>query len=206
LVRITPAAVHSVLRKPVDLVDREDVGFVRVHLAYSVRGNPQSRLQPPTVVASVLASPVRVTLVRRPTPTVVSRLIPPAVPAVLKAEHGSLFAFARIRPVAVHSLLKPPTVVGAGIVFRPVFTHLAYSSRGKPMFLLGPMGEGQQCFGAVTGFDFAPSACGFDEAAVVTGSDSTSHVVTGSDFGATVTGTSAAGGTVTGGDTKREGC
>jgi hypothetical protein len=205
LVRIRPVAVHVLLGKPTDLVDQQDVGFVRVHLAPSRFPKPMSRLSPPTVVFTGLAVGPRVTLTRIVHPPVRSLLKPPTVvsiPENIPAET----TLVRIRPVAVHSRLKPPSVVGAGIVFRPILTHLTYSSRGKPMFLLTPMGEGQQCFGTVTGFDFAPSVCGYDDAAVVTGSDSTSHVVTGSDFGATVTGTSAAGGTVTGGDTKREGC
>jgi hypothetical protein len=114
--------------------------------------------------------------------------------------------FARIRPTAVFSHLKPPTVVGAGIVFRPVLTHLAYSSRGIPKSLLQPPAGVRQCWGTVVGFDFAPSVCGSDEGAVVTGTTSANQAVSGSDSGATVTGTSAASGTVSGGDTKREGC
>jgi hypothetical protein len=205
-VRIRPVPTLHVVRRPVDLVDRDDLGFVRTHLAYSVSGKPMSFLRLPTVVFPFVARPTEITVVRRPTPKVVSHLVPPAVTVARKAQFEATVVFARIRPVAVHSRLKPPSVVGAGIVFRPVLTHLTYSSRGKPMFLLTPMGEGRQCFGTVTGFDFAPSVCGFDEGAVVTGSDFTDHVVTGSDSGATVTGTSAANGTVTGGDTKREGC
>ena len=224
------------LGKPTDLVDKQDLGFVSVTLAYQSRGKTMSVLLPPTVVSAFLAAPINVTLVRRPTPSVVSRLIPPAVTAVPRAQHEAPIVFARIRPPRVHSLLKPPTVValreniptattlvrirpaavfshlkpptvvGGSVVFRPILTHLAYSSRGIPKSLLLPPASVRQCFGTVTGFDFAPSVCGFDEAAVVTGSDSTDHVVSGFDSGATVTGTSASGGTVTGGDTKREGC
>jgi len=226
----------SFLGRPTDLVDQQDLGFVSVTLAYQSRGKTMSVLLPPTVVSAFLAAPINVTLVRRPTPSVVSRLIPPAVTAVPRAQHEAPIVFARIRPPRVHSLLKPPsvvaireniqtattfvtitpprvhsrlkppTVVGAGIVFRPILTHLAYSSRGKPMWLLTPMGEGKQCYGTVTGFDFAPSVCGSDDGATVVGSTSSSMSVTGSDAGATATGTSAASGTVTGGDTKREGC
>jgi hypothetical protein len=236
LVRIRPVAVHVLLGKPTDLVDRQDLGFVKVHLAPSRFPKPMSRLSPPTVVFTGPTAPITVSLVRRPTPTVVSRLLPPAVTAVPRAQHEAPIVFARIRPPRVHSLLKPPsvvaireniqtattfvtitpprvhsrlkppTVVGAGIVFRPILTHLAYSSRGKPMWLLTPMGEGKQCYGTVTGFDFAPSVCGSDDGATVVGSTSSSMSVTGSDAGATATGTSAASGTVTGGDTKREGC
>ncbi len=70
LARIKPAPVHSILRKPTDLVDQADLGFVRVHLAYSRRGKPRSRLSPPTVVQAFQARPIDTTLVRiRPVPT-----------------------------------------------------------------------------------------------------------------------------------------
>jgi hypothetical protein len=236
LVRIRPVAVHVLLGKPTDLVDTQDLGFVKVRLAPSRFPKPVSRLSPPTVVFPFTARPTDITLVRivppavhslvrKPTdlvdaqdlgrvrvtvvrirPVPVRSLLKPPTEVVQPENIPTATTFVTITPPRVHSRLKPPTVVGASIVFRPVLTHLTYSSRGKTMFLLTPMGEGQVCFGTVTGFDFAPSVCGYDEGAVVTGSDSTSHVVTGSDFGATVTGTSAAGGTVTGGDTKREGC
>lgn len=107
LVRIRPVATRWLLGKPTDLVDQADVGYVKVHLAYSLRGKTKSRLQPPTVVAPVLAQPIRVELVR-------------------------------IRPAAVHSILRKPTVIDVRPQTYYVSTWLTYSLRGEPKSYLRP--------------------------------------------------------------------
>jgi hypothetical protein len=97
----------SILRKPTDLVDRQDQGEVRVTLAYSVRGRPQSILRKPTDTKGLEdQGEIRVTLTR-------------------------------IRPVPTRSILREPTRVGVlADHARAVLVSLAYSSRGAPKSVL----------------------------------------------------------------------
>jgi hypothetical protein len=108
LVRIRPVRTNYVLRRPADLVDRDDLGFVRVHLAPSFRGEPKSALRPPTVVAPVLARAIVVHLAPSFRGVPKSRLEPPAVVAPVLARPIEV-VLARIRPVRTNSVLRRPT-------------------------------------------------------------------------------------------------
>jgi hypothetical protein len=125
LVRIRPVAVHSALRRPTDLVDRQDLGFVRVHLAPSRFPVPHSRLEPPTIVRQFVARPTRVTLApqRRGVPR--SFLKPPTVVGAAEAFFGPSVTLVRIRPVPTISFFQTgavaPTCYGdvVGFDFAP---------------------------------------------------------------------------------------
>jgi hypothetical protein len=176
----------SLLRKPTDLIDAQDLGFVRIHLAYSLRGKAKSRLKQPTVVFAFVAQPTKIRLAPQRRGVQKSRLTKVVYEARVYAPIATTLT--RITPPPVRSILRDPAVVGAGIVFRAIVTHLAYSRRGRTIWLLTDTDIViDSCYGSVVGFDFSADVCGTDSAA-------------------TVVGTSAAGGSVTGGDEKREGC
>lgn len=205
LVRITPPPVHSALRKPTDLVDAQDLGFVRVHLVPSRFPIPQSRLFPPTAVDTFTVPVVSVTLAPQARRKTVSRLLPPAVVTQQFASREIQVSFVRIRPRRTTWLLRKPVVVGArlDVYFGPT-VKLALSRRGKPFSFLGGIVY-KTCYGTVVGIDTAATVCGDTFAATVTGSESAA-TVSGTTSAATVEGTTSSRGTVTGGDTQREGC
>lgn len=178
-----------------------------VSLAPSRFPRPKSRLFGYVVPARVFA-PIRVTLAPSRFPTPKSRLLPPAVVNAAFIQISPTVQFARITPPRVHSRLRPPAVVGAGVYFRGILVHLAYSVRGKPKSKLSYTAIAvEECYGdAMCGFDFAADVCGFDTGTAVIGSTSTNDVVGGTDAGATVEGASAPSGSVTGDDARREGC
>lgn len=131
LARIRPAAVHSVLREPTDLVDAQDLGVVRTHLAYSRRGVPKPRLNPPAVVYSTPAPPIRGKLVQNRPQPVHSTLTQVVYGAnIYEPIQGQLVAPRATVPQA-QSRLAPPTVVASGTPVRGIIVHLAYSRRGK---------------------------------------------------------------------------
>jgi hypothetical protein len=206
LARITPPPVHSVLRKPTDLVDTQDLGFVRVQLAPSRFPIPMSRLSPPTVVDAFRIPVLSVTLARiRPVKTLAT-LKPPTDTVGAEDQGRVRVSLTRIRPVKTLAFLRPPTVIGAAdAFFGPSVTLVRIRPVGTRKFLIPASVIDKECFGDVVGFDFAPEVCGSDEGATAVGATS-SDQVSGSDSGATVQGASAAGGSVTGGDEKREGC
>lgn len=99
----------------------------RTHLAYSLRGKPKSRLFP-TKPGVEPFRPVQITLAtNKPQPTT-AVLEPPAVvqplTVVFYGPQTNLTYSRRGEPL---SALRPPAVVGAGIVFRPVLVSLVPS-------------------------------------------------------------------------------
>jgi hypothetical protein len=129
LVRIKPPPVHSILRRPIDVVDQQDLGYLRTHLAYSRRGVPKSRLEPPTVVFPFFARPTQITL---------ARILPPPVHSILR-KPTDIVDQADVGYLRVHlayslrgapkSILHPPVPPET---FRGIQVHLAPSFRGKP--------------------------------------------------------------------------
>jgi hypothetical protein len=168
LVRIRPRRTLALLRRPTDLVDRDDLGFVRVHLAYSRRGKAKPHLSPPAVVAPVLARPIEVTLARIRPPRTLAILRRPVdlvdredvgllrthlaysrrgtPKSILRAPTvvGPVLArpidvlLTRIRPPAVHSILRPPVVVFTAVELSGPEITLAPSSRGIAKSFLRP--------------------------------------------------------------------
>lgn len=136
LARITPPRVHSRLAPPTDTVGLEDQGRVKVWLAYSLRGKAKPRLNPPTVVAPVLAPPILVSLAPSSRGKAKPKLSRPAVVAFFAALPTaiSLAYSLRGRP---KSILRRPIVV-APVLARPVEVELAYSRRGRPKSRLQP--------------------------------------------------------------------
>lgn len=139
LVRIRPVPTRWLLRRPTDLVDQQDLGFLRVHLAYSLRGKPKSRLEPPTVVGPVLARPILVKLTRiRPVATR-WELKPPTVVRLAVELSGPEVTLVRIRPPRTMSMLREPVAGAAQLkAERDLRVTLAYQSRGKPKSKLRP--------------------------------------------------------------------
>ena len=136
LARITPPRVHSRLAPPTDTVGLEDQGRVKVWLAYSLRGKAKPRLNPPTVVAPVLAPPIVTALAPSSRGKAKPKLSRPAVVAFFAAlpTATSLAYSLRGRP---KSILRRPIVV-APVLARPVEVELAYSRRGRPKSRLQP--------------------------------------------------------------------
>jgi hypothetical protein len=178
-----------------------------VSLAPSRFPRPKSRLFGYVVAARVFA-PISVTLAPSRFPTPKSRLLPPAVVTAAFIQINPTVWLVKITPPPVRSRLSPPAVVGAGVYFRGILTHLAYSVRGKPMYRLSFTAIAvEECYGdPMCGFDFAADVCGADGAATTVGSTAVTDNVSGSDVAATVEGASASSGSVTGDDARREGC
>lgn len=166
-------------------------------------------LQAPTVVRPrFVAVPIQVTLApsHRPKPGFVVTHAPVAKPPFFAAPIS--ISLARITPPKRFYRLSPPALVGAGIFFRGIQTHLAYSLRGRPIYRL-TLTEVQitECYGVVScGFTFAAEVCGEVTAATVTGATSSGATVSGGDTAATAEGASESRGTVSGRDEQREGC
>ncbi len=207
---------------------------ISVTLAPSTRGLAKSLLHG-VVIESVFIRPISVTLVQITPPRTIARLVPPEVvspfviptitvwlaPAIktqtisrLPLNLGGTPPFrpikvtlARITPPPTRPVLFPPAVIGAGIYFRGILTHLAYSVRGKPIHRLTETDIViTQCYGIVCGTDSAAQVVGSDSGPLVTGSDTANATVKGSDSSATVTGSDEADGNVKGSDERREGC
>jgi len=235
LARITPPPVHSILQRPTDLVDAQDLGFLRTHLAYQSRGVARSNLElvvyPGRVYEPVatkltysrrgkaisfrifpaLLSPtfggVMVVLAPQSRGRTISLLKPPAVVESSRTVAVALtVSLSRIRPVTTQYRLLPPAVVTPLVVYPPISVTLTKIRPVETRWQLGAPEALQPCYGIVCGEDSSPVVCGDDSSAVVTGSDQAGAKVSGADDGAKVTGATAPGGTVTGGDERREGC
>jgi len=137
LARIKPQSVHSVLRKPADLVDEQDLGFVKTNLAYSLRGAPKSALKPPTVVAPVLAKSIETTFAPQKSGIPKSKLFRPTAVFPFFARPTDV-TLARIRPVRTLALLGKPTDTVGTEDQGAVAVTLTYSLRGKPKSSLTP--------------------------------------------------------------------
>jgi hypothetical protein len=124
------------LGKPTDLVDRQDLGEVRVYLAYSLRGKPKSVLRKPVVVFPFFARKTDTTLVRiRPFPTT-TKLAQPTDTRGLEDQGEIRVTLAKIRPKPTTTLLRPPVVIDLTPQTKFLGVHLTYSSRGIPKSLL----------------------------------------------------------------------
>lgn len=215
LARIRPVRTYPVLHRPTDLVDQADLGSVRIHLAYSLRGKPRSRLLPPAVVAPVLARAIDTTLVRiRPVPTYSSQKAPIVVFTAVELS-GPRVALSPSSRGAPRSLLKPPTVVALPRTFKGVKAPLVrirpalvHSILRKPIVVRGAV----ELSGPLTHLaysrrgrptywlkltDITIPICygcvtGFDYASWATGSDAAA-LVSGSDTGGLVSGSDSAG-------------
>lgn len=139
LTRIKVPPTIAFLRSPTDLVDRQDVGRVLVHLAYSRRGKPKSFLRPPTDTIGREdqgTGAFQLAYSRRGTPK--SRLSPPTVIDLRPQVYYISVSLARIKHPPVQHVLRPPTDLVDQADLGYVRVHLAYSLRGKPKSHLGP--------------------------------------------------------------------
>ncbi len=138
LVRIRPVHTIAILRRPVDLVDRDDLGTTRVHLVPSSRGIPKSKLAAPTVVGPVLARSPQITLVRIKPARTIARLAPPTI--VFSATPSdavsdiTLTYSVRGRP---RSFLLPPTVI-APVLARRIAVELVRIKPAATRYVLRP--------------------------------------------------------------------
>jgi hypothetical protein len=117
------------------------------HLAYSRRGKPFSQLFPVTPGKEPFR-PVQVTLaVNKPKPTTTELQPPVVVAAQVVAFYGPSINLTYSRRGKPRSKLRPPAVIGAGIVFRPIRVNLVTDrkrvavERGGPratMWMLRP--------------------------------------------------------------------
>jgi hypothetical protein len=208
LARIRPPAVHSKLRLTEIVSTAVELSGPKITLVRIRPPRTEWFLRPPVAGAAVLTAEydLKITLAPQRRGRPIYELRPPTVVYEARIFEPIRVTLARITPPPVHSILRPPAVVGAGIYFRGVLVHLTYSLRGKPKSKLSfTERQIEECYGTVAGFDFAPEVCGDDEGAVVGGSD-TGDMVCGSDSAATIEGATASSGSVTGGDEKREGC
>lgn len=137
LARIRPVRTTSLLRRPADLVDQQDLGFLRVHLAYSLRGKPKSTLRPPRVVAPVLARPTAIHLAPSFRGTPKPLLSPPTVVFPFIARPTDI-TLVRIRPVPTATFLRPPTDISDRDDLGATRVYLAPSTRGVPKSRLEP--------------------------------------------------------------------
>ena len=121
-------AAHGFLGRPVVVFDTIRFFGPSTHLAYSRRGVPKSRLQPPvTAVAAQIYYGPQVHLVRiRPRRTV-AVLRPPVIPPLARPVDVTL---ARIRPPRTRSRLAAPQVVFLAVEIYGPAVGLAYSRRG----------------------------------------------------------------------------
>jgi hypothetical protein len=194
----------SILRGPRVVRLAVEIYGPETWLAYSRRGRPQYRLEPPTVTAR---APFRgllthLTYSRRGRP--ISFRIPftpgraPFRPI--------LVSLTTIKPPPVLSLLKPPTVVGAGIAFFGPSVTLVRIKPPPVMYVLRlTLVAFRRPGGDVCGFDVAGSfVCSLElPGSQVIGSERAGAQVTGSSRAATkITGSENAGGSVSGSDRK----
>lgn len=101
----------SILGRPTDLVDQQDVGRVAVHLAPSFRGRPSSHLFPPTVVFPFFARPTNTTLAYSLRGRPKSILRKPAVIDLRPQTYFVRVDLVRIRPAHTIGKLSPPAVI-----------------------------------------------------------------------------------------------
>lgn len=117
---------------------------ITVTLAASSRGTAKPTLSAPALIGGghafhgprvLLAPSTDITTRRRPD----SRLRPPAAvqPLTLLFFGPDVTRAPSSRGKPAHRL-APPTIVGAGVTFKPVSTHLAPSFRGRPQPILSP--------------------------------------------------------------------
>lgn len=137
LVRIRPVRTTVRLEPPTDLIDRQDLGRVRVTLAPQKRGTPKSRLEPPTLIdlsPQVYYLTVELAPSFRGVPK--SRLEPPT-DLVDAQDLGSVaVTLVRIRPVPTQHVLRRPTDLVDRDDLGFIRVHLAYQTRGKPKSIL----------------------------------------------------------------------
>lgn len=132
LTRILPARTNPVLRKPADLVDQQDLGVVRAHLAYSLRGKPKPTLRPPTVVAPVLARAIEVVLARiRPVRTFADLRAPVVIDLSPQTKYLAVTLAPSRFPRPKSVLREPPKGTPQPAPIYPVSVTLAPQSRGK---------------------------------------------------------------------------
>jgi hypothetical protein len=194
----------SILRGPRVVRLAVEIYGPETWLTYSRRGRPQYRLEPPTVTAR---TPFRgllthLTYSRRGRP--ISFRIP--------FEPGKapfrpiLVSLTTITPPPVLSLLKPPSVVGAGIAFFGPSVTLVRIKPPPVMYVLRlTLVAFRRPGGDVCGFDIAGSfVCSLElPGSQVIGSERAGAQVTGSSRAATkITGSENAGGSVSGSDRK----
>jgi hypothetical protein len=138
LARIRPFPTTAFLRPPADLVDRDDLGQIKVTLAPSHGPKTMSELRPPVVIGPVLARPIVIKLARITHPPVQHVLGKPADTVGLEDQGRVKVTLARITHPPVESFLSPPTVIDLRPQVYVVDVHLAPSFRGKPKSRLSP--------------------------------------------------------------------
>jgi hypothetical protein len=203
-------------------------------LSYSRRGRPQYRLEPPAVLGKAPFRGIKTWLTRiKPRPTV-SLIKPPSVVRIPTAgllqvhltysrrgrpvyfttpfEPGKApfrpikVTLARIKPRPTVSLIKPPSVVGAGIAFfGPSVTLVRIKHPPVQHNLRLTLVAFRRPGGDVCGFDIAGSFVCYLElpGAQVSGSERAGAQVSGSSrAGSSMTGSESEGGSVSGSDRK----
>ena len=227
-------APHSFLRPPQVVRLAVEIYGPETWLTYSRRGRPQYRLEPPTVLGKPPFRGIEITLARiKPRPTV-ALIKPPTVVRVSKADVLRVYltysrrgrpvyfttpftpgkapfrpirvTLTRIRPRPTVSLIKPPSVVGAGIAFfGPQITLVRIKHPPVQHFLRLTLVAFRRPQGDVCGFDIAGSFVCYLElpGSQVSGSSAAGSQITGSSrAGSTMTGSESEGGSVSGSDRK----
>ena len=192
--RLRPPTVVRIFARP-----------TAIHLTYSRRGKPKSRLFGIVYGAKVYA-PIGITLVASPRQARKThpRLTPPTVVGRFTVRPISITLAPQARGKPVYQLSPPTVIDNSPQVYRIATTLVRIRPVPTRYFTITSPVQ-PTCYGNVVGFDFGPEVCGDDEGATVIGS-MTGHQVHGSESSATVTGASAASGSVSGGDEKTEGC
>ena len=197
-----------------------------VHLTYSVRKPGRAVLRKPTRVQQFVARPIQIATVRIRRPKFTSRLLPPAVvrvpenrrtrvtlvrnqpkPTVTLLGAPTVVAYAPVETTVAATLAYPlrgrprsrlavPAIIGAGIYFRPIQTHLVRITHPPVLYLLLPPAVVNTFIppaGDVCGFDVAASfVCGDDDASV--------NIQGGDGAGSSAQGSDTTGSRITGGD------
>jgi hypothetical protein len=203
-------------------------------LTYSRRGRPQYRLEPPAVVGKAPFRAIKTWLTSiKPRPTVALLRTPVVVRVPVAGQlqvhltysrrgrpisfrlpevqgkapfRGIQVYLTRIKPPPVLSLLKPPTLVGAGIAFfGPSVTLVRITPPPVTYFLKITLVAFRRPGGDVCGFDIATTFVCFLElpGSQVSGTDAPRAQVSGSSrAGSTMTGSDNAGSSVSGSDRK----
>lgn len=99
-------------------------------LAYSRRGTPKSRLQPPTVVFPFFARATDVTFAPQRRGTAKPNLGPPVVVFLAVEIYGPVVVLTRIKPPPTIARLSPPADITEATEFPVERVHLSYSRRG----------------------------------------------------------------------------
>jgi len=204
LAQIKPKPTTYFLKPPTDISDAQDIGILDVHLAPSRRGRPTYLLSPPVVVgrAPFRGLLVHLTYSRRGRTQAFRQ--PERVGAA--PFRGVLVHLTRIAPRPTVTLLKPPSVVGAGVAFYGPQTWLVRIRPPKVIHALRvTLVAFRRLHGDICGFDIAGSiVCSLEvPGSQVSGSTSSRFGVSGSSrAGSTVSGSERPGGSVSGSDRK----